>query len=40
MFRPNCRAIIRLVFEEMEFTIDQPEDGPKIGPKFVAGIII
>ena len=69
MFRPSCRAIFRLVFEQVECTIDnafslldlvlqelvkiiaecyvknlrlkdQPEDGPTIEPKHVAGIII
>ena len=69
MFRPNCRAIFRLIFEQLKCTIDnafnlldlvlqelvkiivvcyiknlilkdQPEDGPTIGPKHVAGIII
>ena len=34
MFRPNSRAIFRLMFK------DEPEDGPTIGPKHVAGIII
>jgi len=33
MFRPNCRAIFRLIFK-------QSEDGLTIGPKSVAGIII
>jgi len=77
MFRPNCSAIFRLIFEHVDCTVDnafnlrdlilqklvkiivicyikdysiinytlhlfkdQPEDGPTIGPKRAAGIII
>ena len=41
MFRPNCTAIFRLVFEQVECTCsEQREDGATIGPKHVAGIII
>jgi hypothetical protein len=47
MFQPNCRAIFRLIFEQVECTIDnvfkfkdQPEDGSTIGSKHVVGLIV
>jgi len=44
-FGPIVGPSSRLIFEQMECTTsqlfkDQPEDGPTIGPKRVAGILI
>ena len=38
MFRPNCRAVFRQVFEQLDCTIDNAFQA--VGPKHVAGIII
>ena len=42
MFRPYCRAIFRLMFEQVECKAlkDKPEFGPTIGLKHIAVIII
>ena len=38
MFRPNFRAVFRLIFEQVDCTIDNAFKA--VGPKRVAGIII